>query len=144
MMKKLMILSLVLGMATIASAGLVVEIGEVVDVQWDVPLTNYDLIVMVTEGELAFGDVAFNPDLAFDFAPKHVTDPAPHQLRLSASQFLSGPVGPGSLFTVGYEGIGTFEVVNAFNGEVLGTFVIPEPMTMGLLGLGALFLRRRK
>jgi len=39
-----------------------------------------------------------------------------------------------------------FSGTNAWDGSTLGQTLtlIPEPMTMGLLGLGALFLRRRK
>ena len=36
-------------------------------------------------------------------------------------------------------------LMDGLTGEVAGTlYMVPEPMTMGLLGLGALFLRRRK
>ena len=42
-------------------------------------------------------------------------------------------------------GRGKIEILSEDYSEVLATlYVVPEPMTMGLLSLGALFLRRRK
>ena len=57
---------------------------------------------------------------------------------LSPGDWLSFDLGTGAL------AVGDVITIALNNGQSVGIDVVPEPMTIGLLGLGGLFLRRRK
>ena len=150
-MKKFLVLALVMGIASLASAGLVFPT-EIADgtliLGSDASISAYDLTLVVVDGDVKMSgaNVVFAPDKVFDFAGAVVID-EPTNLRLSASQFFSPAVAAGELFYLGsIEGMGQIQVIDELaGGEVLGTInVVPEPATMALLGLGALVLRRKK
>ncbi len=151
MMKKLMILSLVLGTAAIVNAGLVVEVtpadpmSGTISVGVDVDVKGYELVIEVIEGDLVLDGSGVSFGFKWDF-DNNVAYNTPALFRVSGSQFFGNKQGPGTLLSgLVYEGIGTIQITDLYNaGFEPMTVVIPEPMTMGLLGLGALFLRRRK
>ena len=155
-MKKMIAIVMVLGMASLASAGLIMTLDTVVVADGanvlpgvfglvaDAPVPTFD-ITITFEG-VTFTNPTSYP-VSFDLASGVVVDPAlaPNQIRLSGSQLFNAPKA-GILYdgiVLGGEGVVT--VYDNFNKVALGSInVIPEPMTLGLLGLGGLFLRRRK
>ena len=165
MMKKLMVLSLVLAVAGLANAGLVLEVvGNNISVLLESSSPNligYELGVRVNGGLLDASAVNLNPSGKFWMAaPVKVASKTNDQQfvvtagdipmfggqGLSAPNYvLSGLTFDGAtlieLVAIGDVNIGG---VTTTGGVVLDSFVVPEPMTMGLLSLGALFLRRRK
>ncbi|HDS83583.1 MAG TPA: PEP-CTERM sorting domain-containing protein, partial [Phycisphaerales bacterium] len=75
--------------------------------------------------------------------------PTANQARLTGGAFSAVAAGTpafANLIVVGQHGTIIFDELDVNTQEHIFTTVsvIPEPMTMGLLGLGALFLRRRK
>jgi len=152
-MKKFLVLALVMGVASLASATLtMVDNGGTIEVLSDIAITTYDVSINVVSGDLQLdgSSVVFNPALVFDFAGKTVTD-TPVQYRASASQFFGGPQGPGYLFNNVAYSLNELSVLDlvAYNaageGSVVGSLtIVPEPASMALLGLGALLLRRKK
>ena len=153
-MKKFLVLTLVLGIASLASAALSwtpanpAAAAGTITLVTDAAISAYDVSFMVTSGDAALDASAIVPGLVFDFATAAAIDTA-QEARITASQFLSGPVGPGGLFEdLKYSATveSTIDVVDQLNqGRVLGTIsIVPEPATMALLGLGALVLRRKK
>lgn len=118
-----------------------------------------------SQGELLYGGIVFPQ--GFDLAPKVATGSGPLLVKITAGQ-LASPKVPGakvlmqglifhcvettpviltvSVYTTTKIGIGEAAPVTVANGTVLKTITIeqiPEPVTIALLGLGGLFLRRR-
>jgi hypothetical protein len=173
MMKKLLALALVLGMAGIASAGLVVAGADV-----DTAAMTATISLSLEEGNISayklglqwekadvvvdLSGVAF--PAVFDFAGKTQAEGAggvANYAEITAGQFLSPPVEAtavlmdglavdysavpeGSLLQFVSKGGTTIDGTPVAAGEIVAEVFVPEPMTIGLLGLGALFLRRRK
>jgi hypothetical protein len=172
MMKKLLALALVLGMAGIASAGLVATVGETAPGMATIALSlesgNISAYKLGLEWDTAavvadFSGVAF--PAVFDFAGKSQAVSG-NYAEITAGQFLSPAVAapavlmeglmvdflalaPGEVATLNFVSKGGTKIdgVAVPAGEIVATAEvvgIPEPMTIGLLGVGALFLRRRK
>jgi hypothetical protein len=162
MMKKLMVLSLVLAVVSLASAGLVVTADPSVAAVSG-PALAYNGWLTVDPGMLvdvqitaaggfgkgaAFGAGAMWADygdgkLWSDFT---VANSVAGESVLAGNHILITLTG-GKIWTAERpQVVGQSIGLWAENGEtLLGTlYVVPEPMTMGLLSLGALFLRRRK
>lgn len=166
MMKKLMVLSLVLAVAGLANASLaLVDLGAgVVGIEssdakaWAGVLVWSDSLVLVSDGFTANGNGGLSEttefgklngsDIGYDglgaiVAKQIAPGGTPSAPILEGLQWTSEFAG----VTFGAEDMGLGQVVllNEDLSTVLGTlYVVPEPMTMGLLSLGALFIRRRK
>ena len=166
-MKKLLVLMLVLGMASLASAVLVssdtVTVGNIV---WSVAgeqLIGTNASGVGDNDTYAIwidGDTSPWADIVVDAAPS-LNDAAGDLGKINSWSFsggtgydvyggdLDGMVMPNEAAGVWYQfdlsGEGTIGIGQYPSFDALGTItVVPEPMTMVLLGLGGLFLRRRK
>jgi len=162
-MKKLLALVLVLGMAGVASAGFLVTgpdrdlmpgeafqlvvSGMAADVGGGIaggiygPVDAESADVMVAAGNL--GGVNYYPAYGgWDFVVGDVEDGNPDNNLADGDwivfNFAGQPEGQYSFDVYDY-GVSYSDPVSS-----VAVNVIPEPMTLGLLGLGALFLRRRK
>jgi hypothetical protein len=171
MMKKLLIMLAVLAMATVANAGLVLDPLEAdnttgLNIQTD-PIDVADvqqaafLAVGGGGGALDAGTVVYggslsaitdftgvDPDL--DAAVAAVIGEA--ATRIDFIELFDGTENPpdvvGILVSYGVTNAQTETMVHLLNADTLDVMasakIIPEPVTIALLGLGGLFLRRRK
>jgi MYXO-CTERM domain-containing protein len=159
MMKKLLVLTLVLGLTSMASAtvslsvpGTEVAAGDTmtISVVSDAAGDSYggwlDLSLS-TAG--TWGDLLILPAAGADASKVSWDD---NWWQFGAASFNpDAPVLAGTHFTVDFTGVNAGETVtfvlwnNELNqSEEATVTVTPEPMTLGLLGLGGLFLRRRR
>jgi len=159
MMKKLLALALVLGLAGAAHAVIslspdatTINIGDTVTVSvvsdssssygaWLEPVDNGkgtfgDLMILSAAGADASKDSSFLPWWLFE----------------AKSFNPDAPVQPGAHFTIDFTGtaegeatlnLWDFDAANVLATSTI-TVLIPEPLTVSLLGLGGLFLRRRR
>lgn len=174
MMKKLMVLSVVLAAAGLASAALVnvslVPEGNTVGIHSDSEWSWAAFIIW--DPDLKVVEWAFTPKgdrnasgvMDFDIVERAEfggggeglvralqvnatsTDVA-NMLEPGIQWIVTFDLAPGQYFSkedMGL-GLGRVDLYTDDQTTLLDTvYVVPEPMTMGLLGLGALFLRRRK
>ena len=164
-MKKLLVLSLVLGMATLASATLEISmtanktnltVGEVATITVTGPAANWGGYIIV-EDNGSIGALSSPADLQgvnlFSYSDYEEAGWG-FGYEITYADSTVGGIAAGPQWTILFssdvegtatvslwDGAGTFE---APEGGVLSFVVTPEPMTMALLGLGGLFLRRRK
>lgn len=160
-MKKFLVLTLVCVFATMASAGLETAINDVVFEGTAIAAAGDVLslagLEAVETGMFAgpwyvIGEegasVSGAADLTGAMLPGIIELADGYQLSVSA---LFSPIAAGKWFTMDIGGeTGKVVIYGADdNGDldptaVIGTVLVPEPMSIALLGLGGLFLRRRK
>jgi len=166
MMKKLLILMLVFGMASAAYAELSLSVSQPSSASLNVEVTgtiDFDLyIVLSSNGTTALSSYALGtgaPDFGMYQGPTSDlvssglwTEPAGFagQYWVMAASDNSVYSLTGQFMTATGGSIGdqvnvqAFDEVTGFLGNFGTITLIPEPMTVLLLGLGGLFLRRRK
>jgi hypothetical protein len=161
-MKKMLTLVLVLAMASLASAAVTMSVSSDTVVQGgNVTISVYSdddaayrkYLDMVT-GTATLGSVTIHPSAGADASVADFSVlPGYYDLELTAVDFAATPVA-GLHFSVIATAIGsvgetfTIELLNGDTYDLemseMVTIVVPEPMTMALLSLGGLFLRRKK
>ena len=170
-MRKLLVLMLVLGLASVANAALVLSVGGATDKE-EITLDPSDSVVIDiynTDGgdAIAYLDVGWMSEGLYSLSDPHLTANAGdisgftgpyevpsydiHEVEVILAQS-EGTSTIGSQFeiTLHCEGEGDVfiwlfvdpDYVNPADSLVIHQ--TPEPMTIALLGLGGLFLRRRK
>jgi len=155
-MKKLMVLGLVVVLASMSSAAILLTIDSStvaygttqslgsLGIYSDTALGAYDVTLTVTEG-VTLDTSAVTYPVAWTFASKIITQNGNHS-RFGASVFLEAAQSGQYVNGIGISATkkGTITAYDNLTGQTLGCITVPEPITMGLLGLGGLFLRRRK
>ena len=169
-MKKLLVLLMVLGLATSAQAALTLTLsatsvltGDTVTVgvssddgtQWTNMFVLSEDTMMWTDPVAASYVLPWTIDAsAGDSGSANVQSGYPAAYLLQAAGTTT-PAYAGTQFSINISGtqVGTiyislqdptYQTEVTTNGSPLALEVVPEPMTIALLGLGGLFLRRRK
>ena len=159
-MKKVLALTLVLGLAAVASATVTMTVpAEVENGMTDTIVitsddaSNYGGYIVITDMVAGtFTNIQILPGTGPDADAEDLSADYPGWWFFQAlSTNPEVPVVPGDHFTIDYTANDDFSLVLIelydFSENLTGTAEIqntPEPLTLGLLGLGGLFLRRRK
>ena len=167
-MKKLIVLSMVVAMASLATAGLSLSLSGagVVDTGAGTytMLEGSTAVITVSGSGSAYytylaltGDVAVTADaaiatpVALAGAGDMASVGSSYGWLLTAAGGPAGPVAAGAQFTADITATGPLDAVigvttysNTGSNPGMAITIVPEPMTLGLLGLGGLFLRRKK
>jgi len=163
-MKKLLVLALVLGLASAASAGIVLVSPDpttldIVTDPIDEPQPMAAFFLATTgEGSLDAGTMLYSGSLSaitdYTGADPDLTAAinaviGGESTRIDFVEFADGTPPPqppvvGKLATYSVTGLLTAYLIDPDVTQVLSSVVIPEPTTIALLGLGGLLLRRRK
>ena len=165
-MKKLMVLTLVLALTSAANAVLIEvdgQVGETFDVQGKVTISivsedalNWLGYLIVEDGGLGDLSIPVSTALAGDPALSGATPYTEagwgdgYEITVAGSA--SFPVGVGTQLTFDFTGnVGDTATISLFLDPEysvpvasVALNVVPEPMTILLLGLGGLFVRRRR
>lgn len=165
-MKKMLVLLAVLGLVSTANATLSLSINGNTDIS-SITLYPSDYVTVDIHSDdildwLAYLDLTDNDLIATRVSAGFTANAGPDssyseysyygywEYEVSNTDFAGGSTQPGSQFEVVLhcEGLGNVEVL-LYDDQVnlidTATIVqLPEPMTIALLGLGGLFLRRRK
>ena len=161
-MKKLLVLMLVLGLVSAANAVLSLSVNGQ-DAGEEITINPSDTIIIDIHSDI--GGIPANQNAYFDgtFSNPRVTQgnssgyvgPLPSYYGQAYDYYIvtmadtTGALVPGTMFEVDFHCDGPGDVIVQLRDAtytVVDTLVIhqPEPMTIALLGLGGLFLRRRK
>jgi hypothetical protein len=166
MMRKMLVLFLVLGLASAANAMLITvdeQEGESfeVDIETTITVVSEDTsswlgYIIIEEGGAGSLENVVILDAAGDLGAAEAYSEAGwgtgYQLSASMSPAGDPPIAVGSQFSLDYVGdVGDTATISLFVDPEYTTpvasvnvTVVPEPMTILLLGLGGLFLRRRR
>jgi len=163
-MKKLLVLTLVLGIASLASAALSLAATDNVVGAYSDDTEPYVAFIAYSES-LDPAAVALTPagDQNLSFLVDYGVNPgsavglpdaALHIWNFSAASSTVGALQPGEHLTATFAdgtmfgdadmGLGTVYLLAEDTSKIGALYVVPEPATLALLGLGALVLRRKK
>jgi hypothetical protein len=171
-MKKLLVVMMVLGLVGSAQAALQISLnGAAAGDETTIKVSDNVVIGVMSDTDLAWGGfIEYIPRdsqaaewvgtmTINSIAGKDATAAHPEgyattwQLSAAALPGNLPAVAPGEQFTIGFHCLAVGDVVitlwgDAWDGaaaiDTLTIHQVPEPITIGLLGLGGLFLRRRK
>jgi hypothetical protein len=161
MMKKLLVTLMVLGLISTANAALSINIGDtpvgevypgdVISVVSDDTSSWLGYIIAVDGGAVSLADgamLAAAGDLGAISEYSEAGWGAGYELVVAASP-TGTPVAAGAQFTMSVVGGNQGDLIDLYvdpdyENVVARVTVVPEPVTLMLLGLGGLFLRRRR
>jgi hypothetical protein len=170
-MKKLLVVMMVLGLTVSAQAGISLSLdGADAPAEITITVSTNVMIDVTSDDALAWGGfVKMGDDAPAEWVGQMVILPAAGKSATASlvgaqgymdTWMLSAAALPGEVpqvsagkqFEIGFHCLAPGDVVITLLGDDLATVkdmlvihqVIPEPVTIGLLGLGGLFLRRRK
>lgn len=171
-MKKLLVLALVLAVASLASAAISWDVADNGDGSYAVSLNSQGSQVTAVRISVMMSDNTGSALSEFTspfpaLGDNLLAQPGPYAvagISYSRPDPTFAPIADGSVFSFNYVGnagdvialssngnfvsgdlyVATTTDNVSLTGELGSITIVPEPMTIGLLGLGGLFLRRRK